>query len=197
MIRDGCPDLVVEFGLERRWQVDAPEMAVLVPLECFEDEPSCDSAGDPCLDNLERLDVMDQTPDRPREARLAVAPTCEGPSSQPQPVGLEGTDHPRPEPPELGDMRTRPGRPNKSMELAFPVFVYLVWAWRPRHERARADPPAFTSFDSFREPFPDLDGQLRRVTDERVSEPEREVEAELASAAAHPDQSARRPAGSK
>src|SRR5580700_3592891 len=102
----------MDFLLPGRWEIDAPEMAMPVLGDCFEDEAGGDAARNSSLEQVLRLQVQRHAVGDPRQSRVAIRPTlfAEGAASYVPHPCLHGADGLPPHRFEPSVGRARPGR---------------------------------------------------------------------------------------
>jgi hypothetical protein len=132
ILRHGRADLVVELRAQLRWQVDAPQPAGPVALQCLQDDAARDSASDARLDDVPGPAVQHQAANRSCESGVAVAPSDESVGPDVDAAVGQGAHEVGVELPERGRLGTGPGRANEGVQLALPVVVDCVLVRRPR-----------------------------------------------------------------
>src|SRR5689334_6240603 len=124
-LANSCADLFVPGPFQRR-KIDAPEMAVAVPLERLENESRRDTVGHPGLDDLSRSQVTHQAPYGPRQCGIAVVPPLKALRARSYPLRFELTDHLGPQFQKLTRLLARRGHAKLFMKPLLPARVRLI-----------------------------------------------------------------------
>jgi len=105
-------------------------MASSVPFKRLENKTRGDAVSYTGLDNIPRSKVTSQTPYRPYESGIPVVPRSEAPGPGSNPFCFELSHYFVPQDPKFLNQVAWPPDAQAVMELAFPVFIVLVFARR-------------------------------------------------------------------
>ena len=119
-LRDGDANLGMQGRIDR-WQIDAPQLAVPVALEAFEDDSGGDPVRDAGLDDRAGTQVGDDAPDGLGEGPVAVVPPAVRAQPDPQARGGELGHEVGPDLAERLDSLARPWQPERRVQAMAPI----------------------------------------------------------------------------